>query len=304
MTKKLENDFVENLDQTRSISSKFVVVDKYIKKSLNGRYYISLVFSDRTGRINGRMFPKKNAENILESIDVGGVCRLEGNVNEFPQGSGNFNVIVNNIVGLSEGEYDLDDFVVASQRDKDELVGEVRQLIKSVENQDLKKLLRSFFCDKDFAEKFYTAPAARFHHHNYLSGLLEHTVEVLKISMTLCELFPELDSDMLYTGIMLHDIGKIQTYKYDLTHIEFSEKGMLLDHIFISSDMVKEKIKALEIPEEISDKLLHMILSHHGDVSNGWGSTIDPKTPEAVALHYADNVDARVKDILQNGVKR
>jgi len=303
LTKKLESDLVENLNEIRSISSTFVVVNKYLKKSRNGRYYMNLTLSDRTGRIKAMMFDE-NAENILESIDVGTVCRVEGNVNEFPRDSKNFNIIINSIVGLSEGDYDLDDFIVASQRDKEELVNEVRKLIKSIESPELKKLLRSFFCDKDFAEKFYTAPAAKFHHHNYIGGLLDHTVEVLKISMTLCELFPELNRDMLCTGVMLHDIGKIHTYKYDLTHIDFSEKGKLLDHIFISSDMVKEKVNTLEIPEDISDRLLHMILSHHGDVSNGWGSTVDPKTPEAVALHYADNLNARVKDILQNGAKR
>ena len=109
----------------------------------------------------------------------------------------------------------------------------------------------------------------------------------------------DLNKDLLYCGVLLHDIGKIKTYTYGTGPIGFSEEGDLLDHTYISCEMVKQRMINLETPEEISNQILHMILSHHGYMSNGWGSPVDPKTPEALALHFADNMDAKVKEALQ-----
>ena len=164
---------------------------------------------------------------------------------------------------------------------------------------NIKNLLKAFFCDNDFTKEFYIAPAAIVHHHNYMGGLLDHSVEILEICRTMCKIFPDLNKDLLYSGVLLHDIGKIKTYTYGTGPIGFSKEGDLLDHIYISCEMVKERMRELETPEELSNQILHMILSHHGYVSNGWGSPVDPKTPEALALHYADNMDAKVKEALQ-----
>jgi 3'-5' exoribonuclease len=127
---------------------------------------------------------------------------------------------------------------------------------------------------------------------------LDHTVEVLRLCKTTTELFPDLDWELLYTGVLLHDIGKMKTYTYGNGIIGYSYEGNMLDHIYLSCEMVEEKLNSLETPRELALKILHMILSHHGDVSLGWGSSVDPKTPEALALHYADNLDAKVKKSL------
>ena len=200
---------------------------------------------------------------------------------------------------LNDDEYDISDFARTSSKDADQLLNEIHETIQSMENEDLKKILEAFFKDTEFTHEFSQAPSAKIYHHNYLGGLLEHTVEVLIICRTVCQLFPELDSDLLYTGAILHDVGKIINYNYDLTFIEISNEGKLLDHLFISSDMVKEKMREIGTPHELQLQVLHLILSHHGDVQNGWGSPVNPKTPEAVALHYADNLDAKVKGIIQ-----
>ncbi len=189
---------------------------------------------------------------------------------------------------------------INKERNKHESITEIENTISGINNKYLKSILESFFSDNEFTKKFYECPAARSHHHNYIGGLLEHTVDVLRVCKTVYNNFKDIDRDFLYTGAILHDIGKVESYDYDLVKIEYSKKGNLLDHIIISYDMVKEKINDLEIPDNISIKLLHIILSHHGQVSNGWGSPVDPKIPEAVALHYADNLDAKVKIILQN----
>jgi 3'-5' exoribonuclease len=301
MFKKEEEDFAENIDSRRRIRSQFVVVDKIIKRgSSSGRKYIDVNLTDKTGDIVGRIFPEENIEDKFETITPGKIYRIIGNANEFPQGSGRYNIIINVIKELTEEDYDMDDFIKTFNRNKDEMIAEIKNTIKEIKNEDLKRLLDAFFNDKKFTEEFYTAPSAKIHHHNYVGGLLEHTAEVLKICKVTSEIFPELDKDLLFTGAILHDIGKMKTYDYDLISINFSEEGKLLDHLFISCDMVKDKINELEISEELSNKLLHIILSHHGDVKNGWGSPVNPKTPEAVAVHHADNLDAKVKGMLQN----
>ena len=126
----------------------------------------------------------------------------------------------------------------------------------------------------------------------------EHS-RLLLICKRLCELFPQLDPDLLFTGALLHDVGKIRTYDYDKIKIEMSRDSILLDHLFMSADMVNDHMKSLNFPEELSQQVLHLILSHHGKVSLGWGSTVNPKLPEAVALHHADNLDARVKEMIE-----
>lgn len=298
-TVKSTEDLVENINSPKNICSTFVVVDKGIRTSTGGRDYITLILGDRTGQIDGRVFSDDGVQDIFSTIVSGCVYKCTGRVNEFPPDSGKYNIVIDHLMELPPEEYRLEDYIRTSSKDKQELVDYIISTIKELENPDLKILMKSFFCDEKFTNQFYTAPAAKFHHHNYISGLLDHTVEVLKISKTLDQLFPELNKDLLYSAALLHDIGKIRAYDYNNLSIKMSEEGQLLDHLYLSGKMVEEKLNELNIPKDLSDQLLHIILSHHGAVSNGWGSIVDPKTAEAVTLHYADLLDARVKDMLK-----
>ncbi len=297
MSKK-DEDFIENLKVTRDISSEFAVAEKIIRTSAKGRKYLDITLTDRTGQIDGRMFPS-DVESVHDSINLGSVCNVIGRISEFPPGSGKFNMVINVIDELEEDEYLIEDFVMASENNSDDLVLEIGRTIKEMKDVQLKRLLKAFFCDNNFTKQFYNAPAAVVHHHNYMGGLLDHTVEILKICRTMCNIFPDLNQDLLFCGVLLHDIGKIKTYTYGTGPIGFSEEGDLLDHVYISCEMVKEKMINLETPEALSNQILHMILSHHGFISYGWGSSVDPKTPEALTLHYADNMDAKVKEAFQ-----
>jgi len=299
VTGKLAEDLVENLDCERKIDAAFVITHKTMRTASSGRHYLALSLTDKTGRIDGRMFPNSQVETIYNSIPTGTICRVEGMVSEFPPGSGNMNIVIYSLRELGEDEYLLEDFIATSPNSKKWLVQEIRATIQNMKNDDLKNLLKSFFCDQEFAEQFYKAPAAIIHHHNYQGGLLDHSVEVLLICQRLCELFPQLDRDLLFTCALLHDVGKIRTYDYDKVKIEMSTDSILLDHLYMSADMVNDHMKSLNFSEELSQKVLHLILSHHGPVSLGWGSTVNPKIPEAMALHHADNLDARVKEIIQ-----
>ena len=298
---KKEEDFIENLSSVRRISTSFVIANKTIKTARNGKDYIEFSLTDKTGEITGRMFPNRDAHDIYENIYKKNIYNIKGSVDEFPRNSGNFSIKIDSFQKMGEDEYDLDDYIRTSQKNQKELIREINVTISELGNLHLKNLLKAFFCDEKFTEEFYNAPSAKIHHHNYLGGLLEHTVEVLLICKKACEIFPQLDQDLLYSGAILHDIGKLKTYDYDLVSIDISNEGKLLDHLFISCDMVNEKIRdnKIEIPDDIHINLLHILLSHHGDIQNGWGSPVSPKTPEAVALHHADNLDAKVRGILQ-----
>ncbi len=296
---KSDEDMVENLNCQKTISSTFVVASKNIRTSAGGRDYITLTLSDRTGQIDGRLFPDGGVQDLFTTITSGSIYKCEGKVNEFPPDSGKYNIVIEHLMELPPHEYILEDYIRTSSNDKEELIDYIISTIKEVEDVELKDLLKSFFCDGEFTKEFYIAPAAKIHHHNYVGGLLDHTVEVLKISKTLTELFPQLDKDLLYTAALLHDIGKMRAYDYDNVSIKMSEEGQLLNHLYLSGKMVEEKLIDVKISEDLSNQLLHVILSHHGELKNGWGSVVDPKTPEAIALHYADLLDARVKDMFQ-----
>ena len=297
MSKKVE-DFIENLNVTRDISSKFAVSEKIMRTSAKGRKYLDFTLADKTGQMDGRMFTP-DVDIIYESINLGRVYEVIGRISEFPPDSGKYNMVVNLIEELGEGEYLLEDFVMISQNNSGDQIEEISRAIDEVQDVNIKSLLEAFFCDDDFTKDFYMAPAAIVHHHNYMGGLLDHCVEILEICRTMCKIFQDLNKDLLYCGVLLHDIGKIKTYTYGTGPIGFSEEGDLLDHIYISCEMVKERMVKLETPEKLSNQILHMILSHHGYMKNGWGSPVDPKTPEAWALHFADNMDAKVKEALQ-----
>ncbi len=299
MFKKKNENFIKNLENGR-IQTPFVIANKTIKTARNGNDYLELILTDKTGEITARMFTNKDASEIFENIHEKSIYNIKGSVDEFPRNSGNFSIRVDGFKKLDEDEYDIDDFTITSDKDQDQLIGEINKTIQQVENEYLKNLLEKFFNDEKFTTEFCKAPSAKIYHHNYLGGLLEHTVEVLRICKTVSDIFPELDKDLLYTGAILHDVGKIKSYDYDLISIDFSTEGKLLDHLIISSDMVKEKINEIKMPTNLSTQLLHIIISHHGDVQNGWGSPVSPKTPEAVALHHADNLDSKVKGIIQN----
>lgn len=294
---KKEKDFIKNLNVSRAITSKFAVSDKTIRTSANGNSYLDVTLTDKTGQFDGRIF--KDVEEIYDSINLGRVCEISGRINEFPRDSGRYNLVINSIVELDEGKYNSQDFERISENEVTESLQIIHSIIDNIKNFDLKNLLNSFFLDEDFLKQFCKAPAAIVHHHNYTGGLLDHTVGVLKICKTTIDVFPDIDEDMLYTGVLLHDLGKMKTYTYDDGIIGFSFEGELLDHMYISCEMVKEKMETLEISRELSIQILHMILSHHGKVEMGWGSSVDPKTPEAMALHHADNLDAQVKKSLQ-----
>ncbi len=293
MSKK-EEDYIKKFNETRKIISQFLVIEKKIKHSKNNKVFLELLLQDKTGQIMGRMFNKK-AGNIFEKVEEGKVHNIVGTVQEFPHGSKKFNVLIDRIIVANN--YDEEDFLLQIENQENHIEYLI-QTINEIEDKELKSVLTSIFNDDELFEKFITAPAAKKYHHNYKGGLLVHTNEVVEICKTISTIYETINRDLLLTGAILHDIGKIETYEYKTELIEMNDKGIYLDHIFIGACMLKEKMNYLNISEKTKIDLIHIILSHHGDVELGWGSAVNPRTPEAIALHHADDMSAKISKTL------
>ena len=175
------------------------------------------------------------------------------------------------------------------------MLSDLKTLANQIQNRHLRTLIDSFMADHHFVTRFKKAPAAKHFHHGYLGGLLEHTLSVSQMAVRVSEHYPELDCDLLLSGAILHDIGKIEELTVEPT-IEYSNKGRLLGHIVLGVMMVEEKLKTLkDFPPELALRLNHLILSHHGEFD--FGSPKRPKFLEAFALHLIDDMDAKMNAI-------
>jgi 3'-5' exoribonuclease len=190
----------------------------------------------------------------------------------------------------------LADFLPEAERDIAEMAREVTTLIDTLNDQHLKRLLTGFFGDPEFMAIYSTAPAAKGMHHVYLGGLLEHSLAVARLADRIAPLYAGINRDLLITGALLHDMGKVREMTYSRS-FDYTDEGKLLGHITIGVEMLQEKVAAIGgVPQELVMLLKHMILSHHGQYE--FGSPKRPKTVEATILNYLDDLDSKI-----NGIK-
>lgn len=250
-------------------------------------YFLALTLGDRSGQIQARVW--EDAERLSDEIEPGMVIKLEGDVESY---MGRNQIIILRARQAEPGEYDLRDMAPSSERTLDEMRTEMESYLERITEPNLKALLDLFFMDPAFQSAFYLAPAARRIHHAYLGGLAEHTLEVLRVCEVVLNIYPELDADLLLTGAILHDIGKIHEYTWGVV-TDFSNEGRLIGHIVIGDRMVSDGISALpEFPPDLALRLRHMLIAHHG--RQEWGSPREPRTMEAIALHHIENMDAQI----------
>ncbi|MCH7663895.1 MAG: HD domain-containing protein [Chloroflexi bacterium] len=250
-------------------------------------YFLTLILSDSSGQLLARVW--EGAEQAYEELKSGEVVKLQGEVETYLD---RLQARVQQVRPAKPGEYDRRDMLPSSPRARDEMLAELGIFIEQVEQPDLRALVDFFFDDQDFLNNFAQAPAARRVHHAYLGGLIEHTLELLKIAATVMEVYPQINADLLRTGVLFHDLGKVREFVWDLD-IDYSDEGRLFGHIVMADEMVTAAIKELpEFPPQLAMPLRHMLLSHHGRYE--WGSPRRPKTLEAVALHHIENLGAQL----------
>ncbi len=276
----------------------FVKFKKPIESYKNG-YKFELKVGDDSGEIMLKYWgsPDENAvRTLFESLQPEDVIFVSGKVNVYNEKR---EVSLNagqTITVLSPDEYEQGEFVKKSPYDIEVMSAELNQFIESITDVHIKKVLSLFFEDAGFVSAFKHAPAAMYLHHGWVGGLLEHVVSIVKLCDNICQTYPSLQRDLLICGAILHDIGKIQELKVT-NHISVTEEGNLLGHLFMGASLVHEKIKNLDIPDEYKLKIVHMIVSHHGKFENG--SPKMPAFPEALALAYIDEFDARLHMMMQ-----
>lgn len=284
--------FVDELAQhiNQEIISYFLVTEKELRRGANN-LFIRLKLSDKTGDIRGNIW--NNAKHIDRKFEKGDFVKIKGVVISYKSQT---QLTVNKIKSIAPENLDITQFIESTSKDLNELADKLFEYIENMKNQYLRNLLKIIFDDKEFFNAFMEAPAAKNWHHNYVGGLLEHTIAVA----TICEFAAmqyKVDKDLLISGALLHDIGKVHEYSLKPI-IEFTPVGRLVGHIPIADHFVSDKAKEInKFPPKLLMKLRHLILSHHGEYE--YASARLPQTIEAIVLHYADNLDAQTVGVQQ-----
>ncbi|MFP5227095.1 MAG: 3'-5' exoribonuclease YhaM family protein [Acidobacteriota bacterium] len=274
--------------ENREITGFFAAVSRQVRTGRDGGRYFALILADRTGQVDGRMWEIGEAGEFA----AGDVVKVRGEVCRFNE---KLQIKVEKIRRATPGEYELADFVPQSQRAIGEMWTELQNWVASFRDPDLKALLEAFLSDEEIARALREAPAAKGLHHAWIGGLLEHILSLMGMSELAAKHYPEVNRDLLLTGVVLHDIGKLRELRWG-TSFEYTMEGQLLGHITIGIGMIEQKIAG--IPHFPAAKRLlveHLVLSHHGEYE--YGSPKLPMTAEAVLLHYLDNLDAKMQTV-------
>jgi len=274
----------------KEVTGYYLAAEKELREGKQG-YYMRLRLQDKSGSVNANVW--NNAQKEAEKFEEGDVVKIAAMVTNY---KGQTQLSISKIRFADKSEYDLNDFLAKSQKDPAQLADEFFQYLESVQEINLKQLLKSIFDDKEFFTKFSYAPAAKSWHHNYIHGLLEHTVSVAR----LCDFaakFYDVNRDLLMTGALLHDSGKVFEYAH-IPAIEFTTLGRLVGHLTIADQMICEKAALINnFPSELLMLVRHLILAHHGEYEKA--SVRLPQTLEALVLHLADNLDAQTIGVQQ-----
>jgi len=281
--------WVKEIQENENIRGDYLVKNKTISKTKQGNSFLTLILSDKTGAIDGKVWD--NADEVSSNFREGDIVYIAGLAVSY---KGTIQIRIHELKKESE-PFDAGVFQESTTEDPGQMISELKKLSRTIMNRHLRALIESFWADRDFLTQFKKAPAAKYLHHSYLGGLLEHTLSVAKLAVDISRHYKELDGDLLLSGAILHDIGKTRELSFDL-NIDYTDEGRLLGHIVLGTMMVEEKLKSLkDFPEELSIRLQHLILSHHGELD--FGSPKRPKFLEAFALHLIDDMDAKINGL-------
>ena len=272
------------------VDSVFLVKDKILAMAKNGKPYLTLKLMDKSGEVDAKVWD--NADEINAVFDKNDFLAVRAKASVY---LGKMQLILSDLKRVPEEGVDLADFLPETERDINLMVEELRGLVASLADPDLKRLLNAFFGDPELLAQYRVAPAAKGMHHVYLGGLLEHSLAVAKLVDAMVPLYDGLNRDLLIAGALLHDVGKVREMTY-LRAFDYSDEGKLIGHITIGVEMLQERLASLPgFPAELGMLLKHMLLSHHGQYE--YGSPKRPKTVEATILNYLDDLDSKINGI-------
>jgi 3'-5' exoribonuclease len=274
--------------ENKIITSNFVVVSKQIKPKKSGEPYLALTLGDRSGQLEAKMWD--NVEEVLNAFDQDDFLKVKGLVNKYKN---RFQLTVHKLRKLGESEIDFSDYLPKTTKNIDDLWQTLAEFVASFQNPHLKALVQVFMSDPEIAAAYRNAPAAKTLHHAYIGGLLDHVVSLFRSCDLVCRNYPQVNRDLLLTGAFLHDIGKIHELAYNRS-FSYTTRGQLLGHMIIELEMLQAKLALVpDFPLELKTLLEHLIISHHGEYE--FGSPKLPMFPEALLLHYMDDLDSKME---------
>jgi len=291
----MSRTFVKELQDGDTVNEIFLLADKQLRANRNADLYLLATLRDRTGVISGLMW--NVSEEAMQHLSAGDMVRVKGKVQLY---QGGLQMIVNFIDHAPDSSWNAEDFEVQAQNNVGDLLDRLRELLGSINSEHLRVLGECFLNDEKLVNDLCSAPAGIKAHHAYHGGLIEHVVSMAEVANRLCDHYPTLNRDLLLLGVLMHDLGKVRELSWDPT-LAYTDEGQLLGHMNIAIEILNEKLLlaraelgGAEIDEEDVLRLKHMILSHHGTLE--FGSPRLPMTPEAIVLHYIDNIDAKLHE--------
>ncbi len=280
--------FVRDLEPNQLCRSTFLVNAKEVRQKKTGEPFLSLTLGDKTGDIEAKMWD--NVSDVVDSFAPGDFIKVKGVMslyNSRPQ------FTIHTLDRLEDFEVAMSDFFATSSRDPQEMFQELQGIITGLGNPHLRALLEAFFADEDLRDRYLRAPAAKQIHHAFLGGLIEHVLSLCHLCKLVAPHYPMVDLDLLLTGAILHDIGKVEELTYD-RGLGYSTTGQLLGHIAIGVRYLHQKLRLFpDFPQPLAVLVEHLILSHHGKLE--FGSPKVPMTAEALLLHYLDDMDSKME---------
>jgi len=274
----------------------FFVVNKFeIRSTKANKPYIDLELRDSSSALSAKIWD--NVDSLKNQIAAGTVVKIKGSIGDYlgaPQ------INIDTIIPASDTDnVNTEDFLPKSLRNLDIMLSELNDRVNEIRNPYLKELIKVTLTGENFT-KYSKAPAGKSWHHSYIHGLLEHTLEIIKICDLVCSFHDRIDRDLLVCGALLHDFGKIEELTFD-TNFDYTTKGKLIGHIVLAAMKVEKNINTIEnFPEDLKDQLIHLILSHQGKLE--YASPVEPKTLEAIVLYHADELSAKTNAYL-NAIK-
>ena len=277
--------------ENQVITSSFVVVSKQAKPKKSGELYLALVLGDRTGHLEAKMWD--NVSDHINCFEQDDFIKVRGLINKF---NGRFQLTLHKVRSLRDAEIEFDDYLPRTTKDVNVLWRTLGEFVSSFRDPHLKALVEAFMADPQIEHAYKTAPAAKSLHHAFIGGLLDHVVSLFQLCDLACRNYADMiNRDLLLTGAFLHDIGKVQELTFARS-FTYTTRGQLLGHMIIELEMLQQKLALLPgFPEEYKTLIEHLIISHHGKYE--FGSPKMPMFPEALMLHYLDDLDSKMESM-------
>ena len=278
-----------NFDEGKLFDGYFLVLLKQQRSTKSNKPYLNLILGDKTGQLEGRVWAPDDPR-IARDFERGDIVKARGSASRFDD---RLQMKIDQLRKATASEVDKSDLLPSTTYDVAELWRRLQGFVDSLTNPDFKLLLTTMLAEPDLAQAYREAPAARQLHHAWLGGLLEHVVSLLTLADRVAPHYPILDRDLLLTGVILHDIGKVHELSWE-TGFDYTVEGTLLGHIQMGMALVEKTIDSLpNFPPKLKTLVLHMILSHHGKLE--FGSPKLPMIPEALVLNFLDDLDAKMQ---------